>query len=253
MSYIYEPKGKAGEYGEYALNLYEGCTHGCKYCYVPAIRRKTPEVYHDHAIERYFRWDALEEEIRLLKGQSLFLCFTCDPYQPLNDGANYTRRIIKMCHENGVVVTILTKGGKRSEFDLKFLAEKPALSNYGATLTFLDDGDSSAWEPGAALPEERMDMLRRAHKLGIPTWASLEPVIDPVQSLAIIDYCHEFVDVFKVGKWNHDVRANAIDWKAFGQEAVRLLKGYGINYYIKKDLAAYFINGEGVNYEDHKA
>jgi DNA repair photolyase len=238
--YIYEPKGKAGEYGKFALNLYEGCTHGCKYCYVPAIRRKTPEAYAARAVERNFRWDALAEEIRLLKGQSLFLCFTCDPYQPLNDGANYTRRVIKMCHENGVAVTILTKGGKRSEDDLNYWAEnsiRSALTNYGATLTFLNDADSRAWEPGAALPVDRIAMLRKAHAMGIPTWASLEPVIDPAQSLEIIDRCHEFVDVFKVGKWNHDIRANAIDWRAFGREAIGILKRYGNRYYIKNDLA----------------
>jgi len=239
MSYIYEPKGKAGEYGEYALNLYDGCTHGCKYCYVPAIRRKTAQAYHAEGRERNFRWDILVEEIRLHQGKPLFLCFTCDPYQPLNDYADCTRRIIKICHEHSVTVTILTKGGRRSEADLKLLAENPTLSNYGATLTFLDETDSRTWEPNAALPDERIVMLRSAHEKGIPTWASLEPVIDPDQSLEIINRCHEFVDVFKVGKWNHDVRANATDWKAFGEEAVRLLERYGKRYYIKKDLAAY--------------
>lgn len=235
--YIYEPKGKAGEYGEYALNLYDGCTHGCKYCYVPAIRRKTPEAYHAVAKERNFRWETLKKEIREHSGKPLFLCFTCDPYQPVNDEAGLTGRIISMCHESKVAVTLLTKGGKRSEADLKLLAENPALSNYGATLTFVEETDSLAWEPAAALPEERMSILRKAHDMGIPTWASLEPVIDPDQSLEIIRQCHEFVDVFKVGRWNHDVRANAINWKSFGQEAVRLLKQYGNKFYIKKDLA----------------
>lgn len=239
--YIYEPKGKAREYGEYALNLYEGCTHGCKYCYVPSIRRKTPADYHAQAKARDFRWSALQDDIRLLRllrGQSLFLCFTCDPYQPLNDTVNYTRHLIRMCHENTVGITILTKGGKRSEYDLQLLAENPALSDYGATLTFLDDAYSQLWEPGAALPGERIAMLRKAHEMGIPTWASLEPVIDPAQSLEIINHCHEFIDVFKIGRWNHDTRANAIDWQVFAREAVCLLERHGSRYYIKKDLAA---------------
>lgn len=29
---IYEPKGKAKEYGDLALNIYTGCSHGCFYC-----------------------------------------------------------------------------------------------------------------------------------------------------------------------------------------------------------------------------
>ena len=31
MSIIYEPRGKAREYSELAVNLYTGCSHGCRY------------------------------------------------------------------------------------------------------------------------------------------------------------------------------------------------------------------------------
>ena len=30
---IYEPSGRAREYGELAVNIYTGCNHGCSYCY----------------------------------------------------------------------------------------------------------------------------------------------------------------------------------------------------------------------------
>lgn len=30
---IYEPKGKAREYAELALEVYKTCSHMCKYCY----------------------------------------------------------------------------------------------------------------------------------------------------------------------------------------------------------------------------
>ena len=36
MSIIYEPRGKAREYAELAVNLYKGCSHACVYCYAPA-------------------------------------------------------------------------------------------------------------------------------------------------------------------------------------------------------------------------
>ena len=36
MSIIYEPRGKAREYAELAVNLYKGCAHACIYCYAPA-------------------------------------------------------------------------------------------------------------------------------------------------------------------------------------------------------------------------
>ena len=30
---IYQPKGPAGEYAKWAINLYNGCSNGCEYCY----------------------------------------------------------------------------------------------------------------------------------------------------------------------------------------------------------------------------
>ena len=45
MSVIYEPKGKAREYSPLALNLYLDCSHGCKYCYAPAIQRQGDGYY----------------------------------------------------------------------------------------------------------------------------------------------------------------------------------------------------------------
>jgi len=75
--------------------------------------------------------------------------------------------------------------------------------------------------------------------MGIPTWVSLEPVIDPIQSLEIIRTTHDYVDVFKVGKWNHDKEASKINWPKFAKDAVNLLNELGAQYYIKKDLAIF--------------
>jgi DNA repair photolyase len=140
-----------------------------------------------------------------------------------------------MLHLFGIGVRILTKGGMRSikDFDLLTLTHDDA---YGATLTFLDDEDSKFFEPNAALPDERIDALKLASKSKIYTWASLEPVIDPIQTLEIILATREFVDEYKVGKWNYDARAKEIDWNWFGHKAVELLEKYGKKYYIKEDL-----------------
>jgi DNA repair photolyase len=238
-NYIYPPKGKALEYGERALNLYNGCDHGCKYCYAPAATwSKRKEFVQPKA--RVINEKDLDREIsQLPKGTVVFLCFTCDPYQHLDTELQITRRIIQKLLNAGMSVIILTKGGPRSTRDLDLLSAHPDQSNYGATLTFVDDALSRLWEPNAALPGERLEALERAHSLGIPTWASLEPVIDPKQSLELIRRSHEFVDVFKVGKWNHDPRAAYIDWRSFVTEAVSLLEALGKEYHIKKDLAAF--------------
>ena len=238
MGYIYKPKGKAGEYGELALNIYKGCGHGCKYCYVPPILYQTPEQFHANPQPRPLDQRILSRELDALRGKSVFLCFTCDPYQPVDTEAKVTREVIQRLRLYGISPNILTKGGTRSARDFDLLSKDPG-AKYGATLTFLDDSLSLLWEPGASLPQHRIKALQEAHSLGIQTWASLEPVIDPAQSLQIIRETKDFVDEYKIGRWNHDPRADRIDWKAFGQEAVELCRTLGKKYYIKKDLAVF--------------
>ncbi len=77
---------------------------------------------------------------------------------------------------------------------------------------------------------------KKLKKMGIQTWASLEPVIDPEQSLEIILQTHEFVDLFKVGgKLNYHPRAREVNWEKFANSAVDLLKTLGKNI-TSKDL-----------------
>jgi DNA repair photolyase len=186
----------------------------------------------------------LEREIKALRrGSEVFLCFTCDPYQPLEAKTRVTRRVIEMLHAHEVAARILTKAGRLSTRDFDLLSARPDLSAYGATLTFISPASAKRWEPGAASPISRLRALEKAHSLGIPTWASLEPVIDPAQSLELIRTAAPFVDKFKVGRWNHDVRANGIDWRAFVKGAVELLRERGKAYYVKLETRPYLPKG----------
>lgn len=45
---IYEPTGKAKEYGDYAINIYTGCPHRCYYCFAPNVLHREREKFHDH-------------------------------------------------------------------------------------------------------------------------------------------------------------------------------------------------------------
>lgn len=238
MNYLYRPSGKALEYGNLALNLYRGCSGGCTYCFAPATTFQSREDFAKPK-PRAIRWEGLKSDLTNIgKGKSIFLSFTHDPYLQIEMDLKITLQAIMMIQDAGCSANLLTKGGARSTRDFDLLSQDPG-SKYGATLTFLDDSLSLLWEPGAALPHERILALQEAHSLGISTWASLEPVIDPAQSLQIIRETAEFVDEFKIGRWNHDSRANLIEWKAFGGEAVELCRKLGKKAYIKKDLQVF--------------
>jgi len=247
-SLIYEPAGRAREYAPLALNLYNGCAHGCTYCYAPAACRKDRADFHARPVPRVDVIAKLERELakdievgmQRMNGQKdpVLLCFTCDPYQPLAAETNVTRRAIELLHEYGYPVHILTKGGTRAvpDFDLLGTHDHDA---FASTLTFLARADSEQWEPHAALPADRLEAIALADARGIATWVSLEPVIDPEQSLEIIRRTYEHVDLFKVGTLNHYKLAATIDWRAFARQAVDLLEKLGARYYIKKDLRRY--------------
>lgn len=239
---IYEASGKAREYSELACNLYEGCAHGCLYCYNRSMAGKWARPDFDNPRPKEGILEKLERSARAQQKKGdirpVFFCFTTDPYQPIDKQYGLTRQAIEIIHKYDIPVMLLTKGGKRAERDFDLLR---AGDMFGATLTFTDDHDSDSvyWEPGAALPFNRIQTLYSAHELGIKTWVSLEPVIDTRQSLELIRQTNGFVDHFKVGKWNHDKESNNINWRIFAYEARATLKRHRCDYYIKKDLAKY--------------
>ena len=236
---IYETSGKAREYSELAANLYRGCSHGCVYCYAPSTIKRKREDFCEPIVRKNVISKFEKDAINLAKKgekRPILLSFTTDPYQPLDMEEQLTRKAIEILHKYGLKVSILTKGGKRSERDFDLLASKPELSEYGATLVFTDEKLRSEIEPNAAPTSERIDSLKKAHELGISTFVSLEPVWFAEQSLELIDLTHNFVDLYKVGKLNYNKQQKSVDWKKFRIEVIQKLQKYNKKYYIKKDL-----------------
>jgi DNA repair photolyase len=238
-SIIYETKGRAREYCELAANLYKGCEHGCIYCYAPLATFKKREEFCIPTVRKNVLTQLEQDVIELEKigeKRPILLSFTTDPYQPLDIEEELTRKAIKLLHDHGLKVEILTKGGKRSERDFDLLSKNPELSSYGATLVFTDEIMREEIEPHAAPTNERIASLKKAHGMGIRTFVSLEPVWDPGQTLEIIDLTHEFVDFYKVGKLNYNKQYKNVDWVQFRDDVVHKLEKYGNTYYLKKSL-----------------
>lgn len=236
MPLIYEPRGKAAEYSPLAMNIYKGCAHGCVYCYAPSATYKQRDVFHSNVQPRNNFFQELRKDLIKFRGDKrpILLCFTTDPYQPIEETAKMTRYSLKKLIENGNTVKILTKGGSRAVRDFNIMATGNC--DFGATLTFLDEERSLEWEPGAAVPSDRINALRSAKEAGIKTWVSLEPVIDPDQVYEIIKATHEFVDLYKVGKINYHPISKTINWHDFRVNVESLLTSLNKDFYIKDDL-----------------
>jgi DNA repair photolyase len=234
MPIIYEPRGKAREYSDLAVNLYTGCSHACRYCYCPAILRKTVDAW---ALDPQPRRDILRElerDAKKLRGdpREILLSFMSDPYHS-DSAARLTRQALEVLEQYDLRVQVLTKGGRRSTQDFDILLRNRW--KYGTTIIFRSEALRAEWEPGAPPIAQRIEAIRQAHAMGIFTWVSVEPVVDPAEAIRVIETLCDEVDFWKIGKLNHDREREArIDWRRFLVDAEAALVGR--HYLVKKDL-----------------
>lgn len=223
MKPIYEPKGKAKEYGDYAINIYTGCPHRCYYCFAPSVLRRNTEVFHSNVEPRTGIVDAVRKQIERegITDKLIHLCFTCDPY-PTGYDTTPTREIIKLLKDSGNHVQILTKGDETRDFDLLDSEDW-----YGVTI----DGTRSLW---GASDLSKVRNLYYAHELGIKTWVSFEPVINEGNVIKWLRKIAPFVDKVKIGKLNYHY--SKIKWGEFGRRIERICQRLGVDYYIKDSL-----------------
>jgi len=241
MMAIYEPKGKALEYSPLAVNLYSGCAHRCSFCYAPAVLRKTKEEFGHDPRPRDGIVEAIKKDAVKLAAahdtRQILLSFTSDPYQPIEADCQITRRSIEIMGQLGLNMAVLTKAGRLVERDFDLFTEYRV--KLGFTLVGRDE-QAREMEPGAGPPSERVEVLKRAKAAGIETWISLEPVFEAARACNWISELHPWVDFWKVGKINHDKKAEAaVDWSKFHHDVTVLLDQVGAHYMIKKDLQAY--------------
>lgn len=239
MPVIYEPTGKAREYSELALNLYSGCSHKCAYCYCPSIMRKSLDEWAAMPKARTNIIRQVEREAVKMAGcdKELLLSFMSDPYQD-EEAAFLTRQALLILERNRFKkVQVLTKAGFRATKDFDIIERNPGWK-FGSTIMVRTEELREKWEPGAPSIQSRYEAVKIAHKHGIYTWVSIEPVIDASEALKVISDLLPYVSFWKIGKINHFKNIeDSIDWAKFLVD-VRSLLG-DRPHMIKKDLLKY--------------
>ena len=237
---LYKPKGKAGEYCEgYALNLYDGCEHACSYCYAPSVRRQSKAYFfcnatpYNNVLKRLHH--DLDKMVKAGDKQEVFMSFTSDPFQPIEEEYGITSEAMCLLERYGVPYRILTKAGYTMlEDELEFMDRQ--LCTLGSTLVFSKDAHSRMFESGAPVTSDRMNLLWHAHGMGFKTWVSLEPVWTREDAFALIKRTHEFVDEYKIGKLNYHPQAKNVDWVMFARDISEYCDELGVDYTLKEDL-----------------
>ena len=209
------------EYGDYTINIADGCSHGCKYpCYAMMMAKRFGKA------KSYMDWckpklvenalEILDKEIPKLKDKikSVHLCFTTDPFMyNYPEISDLSFKCIKKLNENGIKCTALTKG--ILPIELHKLSKE---NEYGITLISINEEFRAEMEPEAAPYHDRILALKELHALGCKTWVSIEPYPTPnfiEQRLEDILESISFVDKIIFGRLNYN--ANVTKYKNYKQ------------------------------------
>jgi len=176
----------------YSLNPYQGCYHGCAYCYArPSHQYQGFGAGTDFERKLMVKVNAPKLLAAAFArpswtGETIVFSGNTDCYQPLEASYAITRQCLELCLTHRNPVAIITKGGVIQR-DVTLLGElaKHASAHVFVTIPFIDEEGRRALEPFAAPIEKRFDVLRRLRDHGVPTGVSLSPIIPGLNDSAI--------------------------------------------------------------------
>jgi DNA repair photolyase len=162
--------------GDYSLNCYTGCAHGCVYCYARFMQRfhPHPEPWGKFVDIKVNAVEALKRQLRRAVPGDVFMSSACDGWQPVEAERELTRRCCELLLARGFQVNVLTKSALVLR-DLEVLIRGSA--RVGVTLTTLDEELAAVWEPKASSVGERLAVLEGAKQAGLPTSVMLGPLL----------------------------------------------------------------------------
>ncbi|MDR2152622.1 MAG: hypothetical protein LBO72_07365 [Helicobacteraceae bacterium] len=233
---IYKPKGAAGEYGDWALNIYTGCPHRCFYCYAPKVLRMDKETFHSCVAPREGIFEAVGKQLfnwrkSGIKNRLIFLCFTCDPY-PLGLDCSATSKIMAMI--------------KESKNNIKLLTKNFYSGRLKADLTFFDKNDCFGITDDCAKHYDELDyigtrfarreLLKFAKKKRVKTWISFEPILNVEVAIKNVEFYKDYADLMAFGALNHVKLDKPIDYTNAEKKIIATCEKHGVKYLIKSSL-----------------
>ncbi len=169
---------------EWSLNPYQGCEHGCAYCYA----RPTHEYWGYGAgldFERVILMKRtapalLEKELRKASwdGGVISISGNTDCYQPVERKERITRSVLEVAQRFRQPIGIITKNALVLR-DLDILEEmaKHRLAHVAISLTTLDENLRRVMEPRTSTSANRLRTIEALANAGVPVQVMVAPII----------------------------------------------------------------------------
>lgn len=183
---------------EYSLNPYQGCEHGCVYCYA----RNSHEYWGYSAgldfekkiLVKKNAPDLLETKIKnkSWKAVPIVLSGNTDCYQPVEKELQITRKLLQIFLKYRHPVGIITKN-TLIQRDIDILEElaKDQLVRVNLSITSLDEKVRRLLEPRTASVKKRLQTIEKLSEKGIPVNVMMAPIIPSINSHEILPMVKE--------------------------------------------------------------
>lgn len=209
----------------YSLNPYQGCEHGCTYCYA----RPTHEYWGYSAGTDFERFimvkknapELLEETLRKKswKVHTITLSGNTDCYQPCEKKYGITRQLLEVMLKYKQPVGIITKNSLIFR-DADILQELARLNLVvvNMSITSLQEDLRRKLEPRTSSGTKKLETIERLTQLGIPVNVLLAPIIPSLNDTEIFSIAKAVAEKGAISMYHQIVRLNGpngeifIDW-----------------------------------------
>ncbi len=178
----------------YSMNPYQGCEHGCIYCYA----RNTHEFWgYSPGLEFERRILVKKDAPKLLeskiksktwKANTIVMSGNTDCYQPAEKKFKITRACLKVFLKYRHPVGIITKNALiLRDLDILKKLNEHQLIGVNVSITSLSEDTRRILEPRTATIKKRLETIRILSENNIPVNAMLAPIIPGINSHEIMN------------------------------------------------------------------
>lgn len=199
----------------YSLNPYQGCEHGCVYCFA-----RPTHNYWGYSSGLDFEQKILVKKnvVALLtkkitskqwRAQPIALSGNTDCYQPAEVKYRVTRSILETMYKYRHPVSIITKN-KLVLRDLDILEDlnKHNLVSVAVSITTLDKKLHRILEPRTSTPNHRFQILKTLSEKNIPAMVMMGPIIPGLTDHEILNICKKSAENGAYGIGYNIIRLN---------------------------------------------
>ncbi|NNE28242.1 MAG: PA0069 family radical SAM protein, partial [Saprospiraceae bacterium] len=200
----------------YSINPYQGCEHGCVYCYA---RNTHPYwgysagqefeqkiLYKDSAPQLLKKWLSRKS----WKAHPIMLSGNTDCYQPLEKRMKITRKLLETFYQFRHPVGIITKNSLiQRDLDILEKLASQKLVSVCISVTTLNEELRMIMEPRTATAGKKMEVIRQLSQAGVPVHVLMGPVIPGINDHEIMAIGEQVSDAGALGFHHTFVRLNA--------------------------------------------